>query len=290
MQGLNPNGKLQMVKVDADGKLVVTGVSGGGGGSGTSDTTEATQLLVKLAVQNIDAKNPVLVGGKVPVTDPTALPLPTGAATAANQISANTALTSIDAKTPSLIGGKVPVTDPVALPLPTGAATSSLQDAANTRLVNIDVDIGDRADAAATTDGGTFSLISLAKRALGNWTTLLARIPALVSGKIPVTDPVALPLPSGAATAAKQDAAVARFSRFAGLELWQADDQGAGTAYVQYRNSFDSAISWYVVRYVTSAGITTITYAGPANNTGQASATTAWTNRATLTYGAPFEA
>lgn len=67
MQGLNPNGKLQMVKVDADGKLVVTGVSGGGGGSGTSDTTEATQLLVKAAVESINTKTPAQVNSRTPV-------------------------------------------------------------------------------------------------------------------------------------------------------------------------------------------------------------------------------
>eukprot|EP01032_Pedospumella_encystans_P008603 gene8603-10192_t len=72
--------------------------------------------------------------------------------------------------------------------------------------------VGAKADAAATSDGGAFSLIALAKRALGNWTTLLARVPALVSGRMPVdgsgvTQPVSaasLPLPTGAATSAAQ--------------------------------------------------------------------------------------
>lgn len=75
-----------------------------------------------------------------------------------------------------------------------------------------DAALGAKADAAATSDSGTFSLIALAKRALGNWTTLLARIPALVSGRMPVdgsgvTQPVSaasLPLPTGAATSAAQ--------------------------------------------------------------------------------------
>jgi hypothetical protein len=72
----------------------------------------------------------------------------------------------------------------------------------------IDAALGAPADAAATTDTGTFSLIALKKRGLQNWTALLARIPALVSGRMPVdgsgvTQPVsanALPLPNGAAT------------------------------------------------------------------------------------------
>ena len=55
-----------------------------------------------------------------------------------------------------------------------------------TALNNLDADLGAQADAAATSDTGTFSLIALVKRGLTNWTTLLARIPALVSGRVPV--------------------------------------------------------------------------------------------------------
>jgi hypothetical protein len=47
-------------------------------------------------------------------------------------------------------------------------------------------DLGAKADAVATTDTGTFSVISLIKRGLQNWTSLLAKIPTLVSGRIPV--------------------------------------------------------------------------------------------------------
>lgn len=46
--------------------------------------------------------------------------------------------------------------------------------------------VGAKADAAATTDTGTFSIVALIKRGLENWTALLAKIPALVSGRIPV--------------------------------------------------------------------------------------------------------
>jgi hypothetical protein len=77
-----------------------------------------------------------------------------------------------------------------------------------------DANIGQTSDSAATTDTGTFSVIALIKRSLQNWTSLLAKIPALVSGRIPVdgsgvTQPISvssLPLPSGASTAAKQPA------------------------------------------------------------------------------------
>ena len=69
-------------------------------------------------------------------------------------------------------------------------------------------------DPAATTDTNTFTIFSFIKRGMQNWTSLLAKIPALVSGRIPVdgsgvTQPISvssLPLPSGASTAAKQPA------------------------------------------------------------------------------------
>lgn len=73
-------------------------------------------------------------------------------------------------------------------PLPSGAATSALQTAGNASLTSLDADLGAQADAAATTDTGTFSVVALVKRGLQNWTTLLARIPALSGGRVPVTD------------------------------------------------------------------------------------------------------
>lgn len=63
-----------------------------------------------------------------------------------------------------------------------------------------DVAQGTTTQAAAAADGtGNYSLIQAAKRALLNWSTLLGRIPALVSGRIPVdgsgvTQPVSGPL------------------------------------------------------------------------------------------------
>jgi len=73
-----------------------------------------------------------------------------------------------------------------ALPLPSGAATAANQSTGNTSLANIDTDLGAVADSAASSDTGSFSLIALVKRGLTNWTTLLGRIPSLVSGRIPV--------------------------------------------------------------------------------------------------------
>jgi len=51
---------------------------------------------------------------------------------------------------------------------------------------NIDVDLGAAADAPAGSDTGASSIVSLLKRGLQRWTTLLDRIPSLVSGRIPV--------------------------------------------------------------------------------------------------------
>lgn len=83
--------------------------------------------------------------------------------------------------------------------------------------------VGAQADAAASSDTGTFSVVAFIKRALQNWTTLLARIPVLgqqVAGSsLPVVLPAAqittltpvstvtanLGTLNGAATSTKQD-------------------------------------------------------------------------------------
>jgi hypothetical protein len=96
------------------------------------------------------------VGSAIPVSA-ASLPLPTGASTSANQVTGNTSLASIDTKTPAL-----------------GATT-----AANSTPVTLATDgvfinsVGANSDAAATTDTGTFSLISLFKRFLSNGSRLL---------------------------------------------------------------------------------------------------------------------
>jgi hypothetical protein len=72
-----------------------------------------------------------------------------------------------------------------------GVATSSNQTTGNTSLSNIDSDLGAQADAAATTDTGTFSLIAFIKRGLQNWTTLLTRIPTQVTPSLFPVDTLA---------------------------------------------------------------------------------------------------
>lgn len=61
-----------------------------------------------------------------------------------------------------------------ALPLPTGAATEAKQDTGNTSIGNVDTNLGAKADVAAGSDTGTYSLISLFKRLLQGITTLNA--------------------------------------------------------------------------------------------------------------------
>ena len=56
----------------------------------------------------------------------------------------------------------------------------------NTNLSNIDTDLGATSDSVASSDTGTFSIIAFIKRGMQNWTSLLAKLPALVSGRIPV--------------------------------------------------------------------------------------------------------
>lgn len=78
----------------------------------------------------------------------------------------------------------------------TSDTLESTQQLVKTAVQNIDTDLGAAADAAAATDTGAFSIVSLLKRGLQRWTTLLERIPALVAGRIPVdgsgvTQPVA---------------------------------------------------------------------------------------------------
>jgi hypothetical protein len=78
----------------------------------------------------------------------------------------------------------VRVTNPVEVilpPVPASAITKVRSvDSAGADLM------GSTSDSAATTDTGTFSVLAFIKRGLQNWTTLLAKIPTLVSGRIPV--------------------------------------------------------------------------------------------------------
>jgi len=85
-----------------------------------------------------------------------------------------------------------------------GGALETTQVSVQTAVQNVDVNIGAKADAAASSDAGTFSLIALLKRGLANWTTLLARIPALAGGRVPVDISGAIQLGAGTMSATTQ--------------------------------------------------------------------------------------
>ena len=84
-----------------------------------------------------------------------------------------------------------------------GGALEATQASVLTAVQNVDANLGAKADAAASSDAGTFSLVALVKRSLSNWTTLLARVPALVSGRIPVDTSGAIQLGAGAVSATR---------------------------------------------------------------------------------------
>lgn len=80
----------------------------------------------------------------------------------------------------------MPVDTGLSQPLTDSQLRAAAVPISNQSLTNLDTDLGALADAAATSDTGSFSVISFIKRAMQNWTTLLSRIPALVGGRIPV--------------------------------------------------------------------------------------------------------
>jgi len=209
MQGRTVDGQTVFVQVDAEGRIVVTGIGGGGGGGGSGagvipgvDTNGTRWVMIVNSsttpptITYVDQSTGAAgtpVGGFTPDADQNGL---TDAQLRASAVSVSPNVTRG--------GGAVDAN--------TQRVTLASDGPGVTALNNIDTDLGAQADAAATSDTGAFSLIALVKRGLTNWTALLARIPALVSGRVPVdgsgvTQPVsasALPLPSGAATSALQ--------------------------------------------------------------------------------------
>jgi hypothetical protein len=69
------------------------------------------------------------------------------------------------------------------LPLSTGAATEAKQDNQITQETAINTILGVKADAQAADDTGSYSIIAFIKRALVNWTTLLAKLPSSLGAK-----------------------------------------------------------------------------------------------------------
>lgn len=66
----------------------------------------------------------------------------------------------------------------------TSDTTEATQLLVKNAVQNIDADVGSPADAVASTDTGTFSIIALIKRGLQNWTNILSRIPSGLGSKV----------------------------------------------------------------------------------------------------------
>jgi len=169
---------------DAASPLPVT-LSGGGGGG---DATAANQATMIGHLADIETA----VQGTL-VVSAASLPLPSGASSAANQATGNTSLGSIDGKivscdtssisgtvAVSAVSGNVAITA-AALPLPSGSSTSANQATANSSLGSID---GKIVSCDTSSMSGTVAV-------------------SAVSGNVAVTA-AALPLPSGASSAANQ--------------------------------------------------------------------------------------
>jgi len=71
-------------------------------------------------------------------------------------------------------------------------ATESKQDTTITAIGTTNTNLGAQADSAATTDTGSFSVISFIKRGMQNWTTLFNRIPVIGQGLKTTSIPVVL--------------------------------------------------------------------------------------------------
>lgn len=105
-------------------------------------------------------------------------------------------------------GGNVTIVNPLPLPVTgtinIGNEVEVKNDAGNPLAVSIadgaDVTLGSQADAVAGTDTGTFSLISLFKRLLTQFTAFLTRIPATLTGLGNFRTAILEPLPSGTNT------------------------------------------------------------------------------------------
>lgn len=270
---VNPNGTIErLVQCNSVGVLLGGSGDGAGGGGDASAANQNTQIaretnirdaigaaadaaatsdsgsfsllaFVKRAAANwttLLARIPALVSGRMPVdgsgvTQPVSvasLPLPSNAATSGNQTTANTSLGSIDGKLPT--PGQKAAAGSISVVLSSDGPFAT--------------NFGAAGDSAATSDTGSASFISLVKRGLQNWTTLLARVPALVAGYLPVVLPAITSqttdisgLAAGSTTfgswidlGATRGSAIVIAQKLAGanqgdtVQLQQSDDQSTG--------------------------------------------------------------
>ncbi len=171
-----------MVEDNDDGTHVplVKVINGGGSGASTDRELVVTTYCVKTAFSGasvndvITATQIIDVSGASPSTVSTVW---------RNQTTATDLASAPSAATLSLVGSTALTSAQLAA---AGLALEITQSMISTRAADISAGIGARNDAFATSDTGTFSLIAFVKRALQNWTILLARIPEAINGRVPV--------------------------------------------------------------------------------------------------------
>jgi hypothetical protein len=171
--------------------------------------TSGKQDTANTSLASIDTKLPSLSGGKVPVTDPTALPLPSGAATAAKQDTGNSSLSSIDTK---LSGAATEATlaANIGALTETAPVTDTASSGLNGRLQRIAQRITSLIAALGSPfqAGGSIGNTAFGATQSGTWTVQPGNTANTTAWKVDnsaVTQPVSaasLPLPSGAATEA----------------------------------------------------------------------------------------
>lgn len=201
-----------VVLIDPDtGDAYRASGSGGNSGSGADRELVVSTYRCKTAFtgasvgDTITATQVIDVSGATPTTittiwrnQTTATDL-AGAPSAANlELTGSTALTDAQLRaSPVPVSGPLQASD---IDLGGGVLTAKTQRVTLASDGPIVTGIGSTSDAAAAADGtGNYNIISALKRGLLNWATLLGRIPALVSGRMPVdgsgvTQPVSGPL------------------------------------------------------------------------------------------------
>lgn len=146
---------------------------------GTLNTVSAAvQAAVEAMNTKTTAINTGAIAGTVELGATSLAALESVQATIANFPTTQQIVGDVDATGSTVAVGNFPATQPISaadLPLPSGAATEATVLATSAAL-------GAKADAAATTDAGTFSLIAFFKRLLG-------KLPDLSGGRIPVELP-----------------------------------------------------------------------------------------------------
>lgn len=160
--------------------ITVSGATFTGGQDGqTIDITVGDLTIGTIKLEDGDSSAKLDIGsdgaGKnAAYVQAQALPLPTGASTSALQTTGNTSLASIV----TAVGLLSKPADQQHVIIDSGLAaiaTAAKQDTGNTSIAAVSTALGAKADAEASDDSGTFSLISLFKRLLAGVATIIAR-------------------------------------------------------------------------------------------------------------------